>query len=271
MAEKPTDLLAPPAEPCWLTAMDLLADPATLALAVLAVCILGLAKGGFAGLGVLGTPLLALALPPAVAAAVLLPVLLVQDVVSVWSFRHSWSGWIVAWMLPGAAVGVGIGTALTASVPEERLLLVLGLLTLTFGLYRLWLERGGRIVAPSDSPGWVGTLFGIGVGFTSQVAHAGGPPFQIWVTPRRLPHETYVGTSSIVFAAVNWMKVPSYIALGSLNRHTLTAAVLLMPLAVISTIGAVRLIRRMNTARFYTLVYVLMVLLGGKLTWDGIS
>lgn len=251
--------------------MDLLADPATLALAVLAVAILGLAKGGFSGLGVLGTPLLALALPPAVAAAVLLPVLLVQDVVSVWSFRHHWNGWIVAWMLPGAAIGVALGTFLAASVAEEQLLLVLGLLTLTFGLYRLWLERGGRIVAPSDSPGWIGTLFGVGVGFTSQVAHAGGPPFQIWVTPRRLPHETYVGTSSIVFAAVNWMKVPSYIALGSLNRQTLTAAALLMPLAIVSTIGAVRLIRRMDTARFYSLIYVLMVLLGAKLTWDGLA
>lgn len=251
--------------------MDLLADPITLALAALAVCILGLAKGGFSGLGVLGTPILALALPPAVAAAVLLPVLLVQDVVSVWSFRHSWSGWVVAWMLPGAAIGVGLGTILGAAVPEVRLLLILGLLTMLFGLYRLWLERGGRIVAPSNSPGWVGSLFGIGLGFTSQVAHAGGPPFQIWVTPRRLPHETYVGTSSVVFAAVNWMKVPSYLALGSLNAQTLTAAALLMPLAVISTIGAVRLIRRMDPARFYTLIYTLMVLLGAKLVWDGLG
>ncbi|MEY4473922.1 MAG: hypothetical protein RL671_2226 [Pseudomonadota bacterium] len=251
--------------------MELLADPATLMLAVIAVCVLGLAKGGFAGLGVLGTPLLALALPPAVAAAILLPVLLVQDVVSVWSFRHSWSGWIVAWMLPGAAVGVALGTWLAAAIPEARLLLILGILTFSFGLYRLWLERGGRIVAPSDSPGWVGTLFGVGLGFTSQVAHAGGPPFQIWVTPRRLPHESYVGTSSVVFAAVNWMKVPSYVALGSLNAQTLMAAVLLMPLAILSTLGAVRLIRRMDPARFYTMIYLLMVLLGAKLTWDGIA
>ena len=99
--------------------MELLADPATLALAAIAVCILGLAKGGFSGLGVLGTPLLALALPPAVAAAILLPVLLVQDVVSVWSFRHSWSGWIVAWMLPGAAVGVALGTGLPPRSPKH--------------------------------------------------------------------------------------------------------------------------------------------------------
>lgn len=251
--------------------MELLSDPAALALAVLAVCILGLAKGGFAGLGVLGTPLLALAMPPTVAVAVLLPVLLVQDVVSVWSFRKSWDGWIVAWMLPGAALGVALGTVLAAAVSEQRLLVVLGLVTLVFGLYRLWAERGGRIVAASNSPGWIGSLFGMATGFTSQVAHAGGPPFQIWVTPRRLPHQTYVGTSSVVFAAINWMKVPSYLMLGSLNRQTLTAAALLMPLAVVSTLVAVRLIRRMDTARFYTIIYTLMVLLGGKLVWDGLG
>ena len=251
--------------------MELLADPAALALAVLAVCILGLAKGGFAGLGVLGTPLLALAMPPTIAVAVLLPVLLVQDVVSVWSFRKSWDGWIVAWMLPGAAVGIALGTVLAAAVSEQRLLLVLGLVTLVFGLYRLWAERGGRIVAPSNSPGWVGSLFGVATGFTSQVAHAGGPPFQIWVTPRRLPHVTYVGTSSLVFAAINWMKVPSYLMLGSLNRQTLTTAALLMPLAIVSTLLAVRLIRRIDTARFYTLIYTLMVLLGAKLVWDGLG
>lgn len=251
--------------------MELLSDPAALALAVLAVCILGLAKGGFAGLGVLGTPLLALAMPPTMAVAVLLPVLLVQDVVSVWSFRKSWDGWIVAWMLPGATVGIALGTVLAAAVSEQRLLLVLGLVTLVFGLYRLWAERGGRIVAPSHSPGWVGSLFGVATGFTSQVAHAGGPPFQIWVTPRRLPHETYVGTSSLVFAAINWMKVPSYLMLGSLNRQTLTTAALLMPLAIGSTLLAVRLIRRIDTARFYTLIYTLMVLLGAKLVWDGLG
>lgn len=83
--------------------MELLADPATLLLVALAVAVLGLAKGGLAGLGALATPLMALVLPPVTAAAILLPVLLVQDVVSVWSYRKSWSGWIIGWMLPCAS------------------------------------------------------------------------------------------------------------------------------------------------------------------------
>lgn len=250
--------------------MELLADPYTLALAVLAVVVLGLAKGGFSGLGALATPLLALSLPPVTAAALLLPVLLVQDVVSVWSYRRTWDGWIVAWVLPGALLGVVLAAGLAALVPEQRLLVVLGAITLGFGLYRLWLERGGRIVAPSNSPGWVGTLFGIATGFTSQIAHAGGPPFQMWVTPRRLPHEVFVGTSSLTFAAINWMKVPSYLALGSFDRAVLEAAVLLMPLAILSTFAGVWLIRRLDSARFYTLIYLLMVALGLRLIVQGL-
>ena len=250
--------------------MELLADPFTLTMAVLAVIVLGLAKGGLAGLGALATPLLALAIAPASAAALLLPVLLVQDVVSVWSYRRTWSGWIIGWMLPGALIGVVLASLFAAAVPEENVLLALGLITALFGLYRLWAERGGRIVAASNSPGWVGTLFGAACGFTSQIAHAGGPPFQMWVTPRRLPHETFVGTSSITFAAINWMKVPSYLALGSFNRAVLEAAGLLMPLAIAATFAGVWLVRRMDSARFYTLVYLLMIALGLRLTWQAL-
>ena len=251
--------------------MSLLADPFTITLACLAVIIVGLAKGGFSGIGALSAPLLALALPPATAAAVLLPVLLVQDVVSGWAFRKTWNGWIIAWMLPGALLGVVLASLYSAAVNEAQLMLALGLITLGFGLYRLWVERGGRIVAASNSPGWVGSLFGVGLGVTSQIAHAGGPAFQIWVTPRRLEHETYVGTSSITFAVVNWMKVPSYLVLGTLNRETLTAAALLLPLAVLSTLAGVWLIRRLDAARFYTIIYWLMIGLGAKLVWDGMA
>ncbi|MDE2411599.1 MAG: sulfite exporter TauE/SafE family protein [Sphingomonadales bacterium] len=251
--------------------MGLLSDPAVLAMAVLAVFIVGLAKGGFSGLGALATPLLALVLPPTQAAALLLPVLLVQDVVSVWAFRQTWDRWIVARMVPGAAVGVALAAWFAASVDEARVMLVLGAITLSFGLYRLWLGRGGRIVAASHSPGWVGTLFGVATGFTSQIAHAGGPPFQMWVTPRRLPHEVFVGTSAITFAAINWIKVPSFLLLGSLDRQVLTASILLMPLAVLSTLASVWIIRRLDPARFYAVIYWLMVILGARLVWSGLG
>lgn len=248
-----------------------LSDPSTLLACVIAVFLVGIAKGGFSGVGALATPVLALALPPTTAAGLLLPLLIVQDALSVWAFRRDWDRWVAAWMLPGMVQGVGIGWAFAATVDEKAVLAVLGLLTLAFGLYRLWLGRGGRITAASTSPGWVGTLFGIGSGFASQIAHAGGPPFQMWVTPRNLPHLTFVGTSAITFAVMNWVKVPSYIALGVFTHEVLIAAALLMPLALLSTWFGIWLLKRLNPARFYTIIYWLMVLLGAKLAWDGIA
>lgn len=251
--------------------MSLLADPLTLLVLAIAVVLLGLAKGGLSGVGALATPLVALMLPPTIAAALLLPILIVQDVVSVWSFRKTWDGWVIAWMLPGAAVGIAAGYAYAERVDEAKLMAALGAITLAFGLYRLWVERGGRVVAASTSPGWVGSLFGVATGFTSQIAHAGGPPFQMWVTPRRLPHLVFVGTSSILFAAINWMKVPAYIALGAFPHEVLVAAALLMPLAIVSTLLTVRWLKRIDGARFYVIIYLLMVLLGAKLVWDGLA
>jgi uncharacterized membrane protein YfcA len=251
--------------------MSLLADPLTLLVLAIAVVLLGLAKGGLSGVGALATPLVALVLPPTIAAALLLPILIVQDVVSIWSFRKTWDGWVIAWMLPGAAVGIAAGYAYAERVNEAKLMAALGAITLAFGLYRLWVERGGRVVAASTSPGWVGSLFGVATGFTSQIAHAGGPPFQMWVTPRRLPHLVFVGTSSILFAAINWMKVPAYIALGAFPHEVLVAAALLMPLAIVSTLLTVRWLKRIDGARFYVIIYLLMVLLGAKLVWDGLA
>ena len=251
--------------------MSLLSDPLTFAVLALAVILLGLAKGGLAGVGALATPIVALVLPPTLAAALLLPILIVQDVVSVWSFRKTWDGWIIGWMLPGAAVGIAAGYFLAEQVDESKLMAALGAITLVFGLYPLWVERSGRVVAASSSPGWVGSLFGVATGFTSQIAHAGGPPFQMWVTPRRLPHLVFVGTSSVLFAAINWIKVPAYIALGAFPREVLVAAALLMPLAIVSTLLTVRWLKRIDGARFYVIIYLLMVVLGAKLMWDGVT
>lgn len=64
--------------------------------------------------------------------------------------------------------------------------------------------------------------------------------------------------------------MPSYLALGSLNAQTLAAGAALLPLAIVSTLIAVRLIRRLDSARFYTIIYLLMVALGAKLVWDGV-
>jgi uncharacterized membrane protein YfcA len=236
------------------------------------VVLVGLAKGGFTGLGALGTPLMALGMrDPVRAAAILLPILIAQDVVGVTAFRRTWSGRILAIMLPGAVVGIGLGYLLAATISEAAVMAVLGVISILFGAYRLWADHGGRISAATDSPAWVGTLFGIATGFTSQIAHAGGPPFQMWVMPRKLDRDTFVGTSAIFFAVVNWMKVPAYAALGQFTLANAAATVILLPVAVLSSLAGVKLVRKVPMQRFYAIVYWLMIIAGAKLLLDGLK
>ena len=231
---------------------------------------LGLAKGGFAGMGALSLPIVALTVSPVRAAAILLPILIVQDIVGVWAFRRDWDGYVLGWMLPGAVIGIVLGYVFAASVDANAVLGAVGAVSMLFGAYRLWVERNGAPQSASGSPGWVGTLFGIGSGFTSQIAHAGQPPFQLWVLPRRLARDVLVGTTAIFFAVVNWVKVPAYVALGQFTRTNLTTAALLLPVAIASTLAGVWLVRRVSPARFYTAIYWLMIAVGAKLVWDAV-
>jgi uncharacterized protein len=243
--------------------------PAIL-LALLSVIVLGFAKGGFAGLGSLATPLMALAVSPVEAAAILLPILLIQDPVSVWSFHKSWNARIIAWMLPGAMIGVFLGWAVAARLTVPLILAVLGAITMVFGLWRSWIEWRSADPLPSRLPDWIGTLFGIATGFTSQIAHAGGPPFQMWVAPKRLAHTEYAGTNVVLFAAINWAKVPAYWSLGQFKMATLWTSVMLMPVAILSTFAGVYLVKRINGPLFYRIINALMIMLGARLLWEGV-
>lgn len=250
-------------------------DPVFYALAIPAVVLMGLAKGGFSGVGAVAMPLLALAISPVQAAAILLPILIVQDVVGVWAFRKTWDRRTLLVMLPGAALGILAGYLLAAQVSSVTILAVLGAISILFAAYRLWLSRAAATPTPRNLPPAADTALGFGLGaasgFTSQIAHAGQPPFQMWVLPKSLPPASLVGTTAIYFATINWIKVPAYWALGQFTAQNLTTAAALLPVAIASTFAGVWLVRRIDPGRFYTLIYVLMILVGGQLIWEAWS
>lgn len=233
--------------------------------------LLGLAKGGFSGIGVIAVPMIALAVSPVLAASITLPILIVQDVVSVWSFRKTWDRNVLAVMLPSAAGGIAVGYALAAFVKPGAVELAVGAISIVFAVMRLRAERGSASARPAkpEKLPWRGVLAGVTAGFTSQIAHAGGPPFQIYVMPKNLPRDVFIGTSAIFFAVVNWMKVPAYWALGQFTREAMMTALVLLPLAIASTWGGVWLVRRVPAGNFYRIIYVLLIAVGGKLAWDG--
>ena len=115
--------------------LTVITDPLFYLLAIPAVTFLGLSKGGFAGLGMLATPLLALIVPPLEAAAILLPILIVQDAISVWTYHRAWSAWNLKVLLPGSIFGVAGGWLFARFFSNAAIELTVGTIALTFVLY----------------------------------------------------------------------------------------------------------------------------------------
>jgi uncharacterized membrane protein YfcA len=231
------------------------------------VLLVGLAKGGFSGIGMAATPLLALTMPPLQALAILLPILLMQDAISVWWCRHDWDGWNVKVMLPGAVIGVGLAWALASVVPDNAVRLLIGVIGVGFVL-NVWF---GRMPPPRRPSALSGVFWGAGAGFTSAIASAGMPPFSVHVLPQRMDKMRLVGTVTMFFAAVNLLRVVPYFALGELNRHNLMISLALMPLAVASNFLGFWLVQRIPTGPFYRITYALMFAISAALLVQGVT
>jgi uncharacterized protein len=115
----------------------MITDPWFYAAAIPAVILLGISKGGFAGIGALSLPLLALVISPIKGAAIMLPILMVQDVVSVRAYWRQWDSRLLAPMIPGALVGIILAYLVAAYISDAVFELFLGVLSVLFGIRHL--------------------------------------------------------------------------------------------------------------------------------------
>jgi len=245
----------------------MITDPLFYAFAVPAVFLMGIGKGGFSGVALLAVPLMAFVVPPLQAAAIALPILMAQDVVSVWAFRREFSARNLKLLLPGGLLGLFFGYLLAREVSGAAILLILGVTATLFVAQRAFRGRGETAATqPAALPA---ALWGSFSGFTSFIAHAGFPPLQVYLMPQKLAPSVYAGTATIYFAILNYIKFPIYLHLGQINTENLATSAVLAPLAVASTAAGVWLVRRVPIGPFYAIVYALTLVLGLKLMWDG--
>lgn len=249
---------------------SLLSDPSFYMVAIPAVILVGLSKGGFGGsVGFVGVPLMALVMPPVQAAAILLPILCLMDVVSLWTWRGIYDRKTLAIMLPGSLVGIGLGWLAAALVTADMIRFLVGAVAIAFVGRWIWQQfRHGSGYAAKPNR-IAGAFWGLVAGFTSFVAHVGGPPFQAYALPLRLDPRVYTGTSAIFFAITNAVKLVPYFALGQFDAANLTASVALMPIAPLATLAGAWLVRRMRPEVFYPFTYATVGIVALKLLWDG--
>ena len=244
-------------------------DPFFYAVAAPAVLLLGISKSGFGtGFGALAVPMLALSVTVPQAAAILMPVLLLMDVLGMAAFRRDFDLKLLRFLLPFGLLGIAIGTLLFRVLEAHLVAGLVGLFTLGFLAQRLLVAPSA---AQSPPPRWLGAVLTTTSGFTSFIAHAGGPPINAYLIPMRLPPVTYAATMAFFFFVINFAKWGPYYALGLLDLPNLSTSLVLLPMAPIGVWIGVRLARRVSQSLFYRLVYLGMFLTGSKLVWDGFT
>lgn len=249
--------------------LPVITDPFFYAVAIPAVLLLGVSKSGFgAGFGSLAVPLMALAVTVPQAAAILMPVLLLMDLLGMAAYRHDVDRSLLRFLVPFALVGTVVGALLFRLLDARLVAGIVGVFTLLFLAQRVaFPPRPGQ----APPPRWAGALLTVTGGFTSFVAHAGGPPINAYVIPMKLSPVRFTATMAFLFFAINLSKWLPYGLLGLLDLRNMATSLLLLPIAPIGVWVGVRVARRISQRWFYRMLYAGMLLTGCKLVWDGFA
>jgi len=250
----------------------LITDPWFYVVAIPAVLLFGIAKGGFGGgLGVAAVPLMALVISPVQAAAILLPILCVMDIVALWKFRGRWLWPELRILLPAALLGILVGTMLFEYMSASVVRLIVGVVAVTFTLHFWVNKQRSKSAELATYPRSYGMIGGAVAGFTSFVAHSGGPPISMYLLRRPLDRMDFAATSVVFFAVANYAKLVPYAWLGQFDTDNLATSAALVILAPIGVLIGVWLHERVTDKFFFAFIYVLLFIVGLKLMYDGIA
>lgn len=235
----------------------------------LSILLTGISKSGFGGgLGVMAVPLMSLFVAPQFAAAVLMPILLAMDILIVWRYRRTWDRRIILSLLPAALLGLALGSATFQLMDANVIRLVIGALAAFFVLHFFVAQHASSKPRATSKP----IVWGLGLisGFASFVAHAGGPPVKGYLLRQNLQKTWFVGTNTVFFFSLNFIKMIAYGASGTLSTTSLVMSATLAPALLLGVFIGTHLHSVVNQEIFVKIVYGFLCLTAIKLLTDSV-
>ena len=235
--------------------------------ASIGVILFGISKGGFAGpIAILSLPIMTLTMSPVMAAAILLPVLLIMDVIAMYLYWKTWDMKNIKIIIPPALIGIFIGAMTFNYSSDDSIRIIIGTIAIFFILLTI-IQKNNLLIKPSKTKG---TFWSLVAGYTSFLIHSGGTPVNFYLLPQKLNKTIYVGTMTLTFLIINVIKLVPYYYLDQFVISNVKASLILSPLAPISIYLGYYLHKKVNEEVFYFFIYLFLAIGGIKLIYDGI-
>lgn len=171
---------------------------------------IGGAKAGLRGMGMLAVPIMASIFGGKLSAGLVLPMLIVADTLAVWYYNRD-AQWSYVWkLLPAAVVGVLIGLLVGLYINDETFKIVMGVIVIG-GLVLMVVQERQLIPAALTQGKTFGAFFGLLAGFSTMVGNAAGPVMAVYLLAVRLPKMSFIGTGAWYFLIINLFKLPLHL------------------------------------------------------------
>ncbi len=195
---------------------------------------------------------------PVQAAALLLPVLIVTDVIAIWLYRREFSARNASILIPAVLVGIGLGALMVPFVSEPFLLALTGAIGL-WTVWRRWFSKPSA--AAGEARVGAGAIWGTIAGVTTFITHSGAPPMQAYLLPQNLPRLIFAGTIAVTFGITNLAKIPSYYSLGLLNDPNWMLIAWMGIIGLVGTVVGRWMVKAMSDAIYTRVIELLLLML----------
>lgn len=251
--------------------LDIISNPWFWAWAIPACILTGISKSGLGGgVGGYTVPLMSMAISPIQAAAIALPVLCVIDLAALRAWWGKWDKTIMRTIMPGGILGIVAGGVTFSVMNEHWIRIMIGAISIGYLGWNLLKLMNKTINVQNPMGKAAGAFWATVSGYTSTIAHAGGPAMAVYLLSQRIDKGMFVATSVVFFAVVNYLKIIPYVWLGLFDTRNILTSLLLIPFGIIGTRIGIWLHNRISQSMFYVVIYALLGFTGAKMLWDGI-
>lgn len=225
------------------------------AIAALCGLMIGMAKAGVTGAGIMIIPIMAMVFGGKASTGIVLPMLITADVFAVKYYNRNANWGYLIKLLPWAAAGILIAMVLGNAISDAMFKRILSISILAGVGLMIWQDVKKEVNIPDNK--LIAAVLGLAGGFTTMIGNAAGPVLSLYLLSMRVPKLVFIGTAAWFFLLVNLFKVPLHIFVWkTITAQTLVFNLLMVPAIIGGVFLGIQIVKIIPERPYRILVIV---------------